>query len=134
MMLLGTLILRRPSFGCVDGLAKSTAAEASLFGSGYAGLGNLCTSRDASPGASRHPLPVGEGWSRESLLPVGQGARRADEGRYVPFFPDVHDLCRGSLDANSLARRSAQQTENARHFTTSTEHPAFRNQNPETGI
>src|SRR5260221_6222374 len=31
------------------------------------------------------------------MLPVGEGARRADEGRYVPFFRDVHDLCRGSL-------------------------------------
>src|SRR5260221_1062889 len=41
--------------------------------------------------------PVGEGRSRESLLPVGEGARWADEGRYVPFFPDVHPLCRGSL-------------------------------------
>ena len=44
------------------------------------GLGNLCTSHGPSPGASRHPLPVGEGWSRESILPVGEGARRADEG------------------------------------------------------
>jgi len=39
MMLLGTLILGRPPFVFVDGLAKSTPAEASLFGSGYAGLG-----------------------------------------------------------------------------------------------
>ena len=40
MMLLGTLILGRPPFVFVDGLAKSTPAEASLFGSGYAGLGS----------------------------------------------------------------------------------------------
>jgi len=33
-----------------------------------------------SPGASRHPLPMGEGQSKPVLLPPGEGARRADEG------------------------------------------------------
>src|SRR5258707_6185963 len=66
-------------------------------------VASLRTRHDPSPGASRHPLPVGEGWSRESLLPVGEGARRADEGRYVCFLPDAHGLCRGSLTTSNLA-------------------------------
>ncbi|MCU1229128.1 MAG: hypothetical protein JWO97_2012 [Acidobacteria bacterium] len=37
-----------------------------------------------SPGAARHPLPAGEGSSAAAiLLPPGEGARRADEGRAI---------------------------------------------------
>ncbi len=37
-----------------------------------------------SPGASRHPLPSGEGSDVESPLPTGEGARRAGEGLTLP--------------------------------------------------
>ncbi|PYS53798.1 MAG: hypothetical protein DMG13_11140, partial [Acidobacteria bacterium] len=37
-----------------------------------------------SPGASRHPLPVGEGLTRDLRpLPLGEGGRRPGEGRFT---------------------------------------------------
>src|SRR5260221_800442 len=66
-------------------------------------LGNLCTSHDPSPGASRHPLPVAEGRSGKCLLPGGEGARRADEGRRLRFLRDV--ATRGLLDGRPTVRR-----------------------------
>ena len=39
-----------------------------------------------SPGASRHPLPVGEGLTRDLRpLPLGEGGRRPGEGRNLKF-------------------------------------------------
>src|SRR5258707_8068672 len=67
MMLLGALILGRPPFVFVDGLAKSTPAEASLFGSGYAGLGTV---------------PVGGSWPLRNLCT----SHEHHERRYVPLL------------------------------------------------
>src|SRR5260221_4174887 len=67
MIILGPWIVDGPPFVLVDGLAKSAPAEASLFGSGYAGLGTV---------------PVGGSWPLRNLCT----SHEHHERRYVPLL------------------------------------------------
>ena len=50
-----------------------------------------------SPGASRHPLPMGEGQTVSVLLPSGEGGRRPDEGRVLIEILAALDMPRDGL-------------------------------------